>query len=188
MPHPLDERTLPGLDVVRIHALASVGILSIEDLAMAEPGQLEQLKGLSPEELAALKSAATALLLPHGVIPFQGTLPSPEDLARGLQAARYIENTATLVRRARASISRVPRKHPWAHKRTRRQLKKLRRALESLQQVVLGEGLSEVRLQALFQQLASLEAAIGPLLEQPLRKDTLRALRQAAKQARLSLT
>ncbi|MEM6927946.1 MAG: hypothetical protein AAF602_13525 [Myxococcota bacterium] len=110
--------------------------------------------------------------------------------SRGLQAARRLEASLGLVRRARAHLGRRPpsgsgRKH---HRRARRQLAKLTDVLAALQREVLEQGVSSSHLEQLTGVLDPLDAVLAATRESESRTRAFKRVRKAARTARHALT
>jgi hypothetical protein len=192
--HELKDHPLPGIDPRRLLRLTQAGLASLEDVVEAGPERLAELTGFDPKSCRALvRLARTALdRQDPDVIEFVPAKDEPSSvrLTRGLTAARNIERSVSLVRKARSHAGRKPAREGWAeaHGRARRQVRKLLERLEELQQVVLSEGLSQASHEHLDAELESLEQALQPLLAEPIRKKSLKRLRQAARQTRKGLS
>lgn len=184
--HSLEPNMLPGLTEDLLQALRQEGFHSVEALARATP---ERLAPIVAADLAdQLIGAACERVMPPVVIPLERTPPSSDQLTRGLDAARAIENTAGLTRKARSHSGKTPpRKLEWTHRRARRQLKKLVRALEGLQREVLTLGLTEVRAEALLVRLTEVDSLLQDFLAAPMDKRALQLVRRVAKHARKDL-
>lgn len=106
--------------------------------------------------------------------------------ARGLQAARRLEESLGLVRRARAHLGRRPpsesaRKH---HRRARRQLAKLGEVLADLQRKALESGVSSSRLERLAAVLDPLDEVLEGTRASESRARAFKRIRKAAREAR----
>jgi hypothetical protein len=115
--------------------------------------------------------------------------PASERLGRGLKAARHVERAVSLVRKARSHARRRPRKAAWqkAHRRARKQLKRLLDTFADLQQQVLSDGLSHASYEHLKTVLGRLEDSLSVPLQQDIRKRSLKRLARTAKRTRLEL-
>lgn len=108
-----------------------------------------------------------------------------EDLRRGLKAARRIESTTELVRRARrlAKASKAD-----GRRRARTKLKRLRGVLEALQQGVLRQGLSRAGWHSLKRELDEADDHLDAAIDRKrLKARHLRRLRVHAVRVRRSL-
>ncbi|MEZ4239559.1 MAG: helix-hairpin-helix domain-containing protein [Myxococcota bacterium] len=194
MAHALTEHSLPGLDPERLQSLVNAGVSSLEDVIDVGPGRLASLTGFDTKTCRALIRVAEAALARHdpAVIPFVPATDEPGSvrLARGLKSARRIERVMSVVRKARAHAGRRRDQKRWrkTHRRARRALKSLLATLEVLQQSVLSEGLSQVGHDHLDVELRALEARLSPMLDLPMRKRTLKRLRDIARTSDLSLS
>jgi hypothetical protein len=96
----------------------------------------------------------------------------------------------SVVRKARSHTGRRRDQKRWrkTHRQARGALKRLLGTLEVLQQSVLSDGLSQVGHDHLEVELRALESRLGPMLEAPIRKRTLRRLRKIARASDRSLS
>ena len=198
MAHALTDHPLPGLDEGRLAALASAGVLTLEDVVDAGTGRLATLTGFDTKTAGAVLRTALATLAGHDPTAARFAPPADEPssarLARGLGAARRIERVVSTVHKARSHASAPTRKGkpkerwPRRHKRARAQLRGLLDALEALQQSVLSDGLSQIAHDHLEVELRTFEGALQPLLDLPVRKRTLKRLARLAKATRRALT
>ncbi len=114
----------------------------------------------------------------------------PKARSRGLQAARRLEESLGLVRRARTHLGRRPpsevaRKH---HRRARRQLAKLIDVLTALQHEVLEQGVTSRRLERVSGVLHPLDEVLKSTRVGESRTRAFKRVRRAARQARHALT
>lgn len=190
MRHALADHPLPGIDAARLATLRRAGIDSLEAVVDAGPEQLETLTGFDAKTCVALVRVAQSMLVRAmpGVIAFhRPSVEAPiERLARGLEAARLVERVLGLVRKARSHLGKHPRKQKWAvaHRKARRQLKRLGAVLANVQQEILSDGLSERGIQHLRRELSPLDSSLRSLLEEPVKGAMLERTRRVAKQAR----
>jgi hypothetical protein len=192
--HALVDHPLPGLDAARLARLTEGGVTSLEDVVKAGPEHLSNLTGFDLKTCRALvRVAQSAMKAPtDGVIELvpRRSEPPTARLVRGLEAARRIEDITGQVRKARSRAGKKPRKpsHAEAHRRARRQLKKLGATLGEVQRMVLSEGLSAPAREHLADQLEPLETSLTSLLdESPFKKRHLRRLARVSKRARRRL-
>lgn len=197
MSHVLTHHSLPGIDPRRLKELSAAGLESLEDVVDAGPQRLAELTGFDLKTCRALITVASAALVQQDpyVIELAAVRDEPASvrLARGLQAARRVERALSVVRKARSHTApRAGRRAPrtgWAraHKKARKQLRKLLDRLEMLQQSVLSEGLSQISHDHLTGELDTLEASLQVILDQPVRKPALKRVRRLARTTRHAL-
>lgn len=192
MPHALTEAALPGVDPDRLRRLTDAGLISLEDVVEAGAARLAELTSFDPRTCRALIRAARAAirpLHPEVVELIPPDEPASNRLARGLSAARHIEDAASVLRKAKAHTGRRPKRESWRepHAKARRQLRKLLDHLEGLQQSVLSDGLSQAAHDHLQAALEGLAREIRPILDEPIRKRSLQRLRKAARRTRKGL-
>lgn len=108
-----------------------------------------------------------------------------ERLARGVQAARLLEEASERVRRARRRAKRA--KKSDARLNARKQLKKLRRRLQELQETVLSRGIDAEEHHTLAALLHALDLALDDFRDGKPRRKALRTIARAAKTTRKSL-
>ncbi len=185
--HALVDHPLPGIDGSRLRKLEKAGVDSLEAVVDIGPERLADLTGFdlkTSQALIRVAQSALARSLP-GVIEFvpPNAEPPTARLARGLEAARELERWLGLARAARSQVGKEPPKAKWgeAHSKARRQLKKLTRTLEELQQDVLADGLSARGFRHLRTQLASLKGLRAELDAPAGRKVYLRISKGAKK-------
>jgi hypothetical protein len=190
--HALVDHPLPGIDASRRRKLEKAGVDCLEAVVEIGHERLAELTGFDEKtSLALLRVAQSALArtLP-GVIEFvpPNSEPPTARLARGLEAARELERWLGLVRAVRSHVGKQPAKAKWAeeHHEARRQLKKLRRVLEELQQDVLADGLSSRGFRHLKAQLAPVQD-LRALTERPVKRRVYTKLAARARSARKGL-
>lgn len=106
----------------------------------------------------------------------------PKKRRRALEAARRIERTADLVRRARSHAREAQDER--RRKLARNALKKLRTELESLQRSVIREGLSSGKREILDEALGPVEDTIERFLGAVPAPELLKEVRKRARGAR----
>ena len=191
--HTLEHHPLPGLDAARLKRLAEGGVDTLETVVDAGPERLSALTGFDEKTCVALVRVAQSALVRSlpGVLEFAApSSESPiERLSRGLEAARVVERVLSLVRKARSHVGRRPEKKRWAesHAKARKQLRKLSSKLESVQQEILSDGLSEHGLRYLRQLLSPLDASLRSLLDDDVRGSTLKRTARVACRARRAI-
>jgi hypothetical protein len=173
--------------------LREAGIDSLEAVVDAGPERLESLTGFDRKTCVALVRVAQSALFRNmpGVIEFKR--PEVEApigrLARGLEAARLVEKVLGLVRKARSHVGKEPAQPSWAdaHRRARKQLKRLAESLALVQEDILSDGLSEQGLSYLRRQLSPLDASLRSVIDAKPRRRTLKRTARVAKRARREL-
>jgi hypothetical protein len=191
----LTEHLIPGIDRQRLQRLIDAGLSSVEDLVHAGPERLAEVTGFELATCRALVRVARSAMASSGpggaVVELAQSRNEPGSvrLARGLSAARTIEEAVSVVRKARTHAGKRPQKASWArtHRRARRQLRKLLARLQQIQRSVLSDGLSETAHDHLSGEVDALQRAVAPILDRPIRKKVLRALRQVARDTRHAL-
>ena len=114
-----------------------------------------------------------------------GDGPSRARLGRGVEAARLLEATADLVRRARSHAKQSSKaKH---RRKARRQLKKLIKALRSHQEQVLSQGLGPDDHEILREGLVDLDDTLQAFLDGKPKKKALQRVKKHAKRVRKDL-
>lgn len=113
--------------------------------------------------------------------------PATSDaLAAGVEAARRIEESTDRIRRARAHAKRA--RSSDVRESTRRQLRRLLRALHGRQEAVLSQGIAPEEHHALVAHLHAVDLALDEFLAtERLRKGTLKQIGKAAKTLRKAL-
>jgi hypothetical protein len=191
VPHPLKDHPLPGIDPRRLEQLSKAGLASLEDVVEAGPERLSELTGFDLKTCRALVRLSSSALAHQdpGVIELSPLRHEPGSgrLTRGLRTARSIERALSLVRKARSWASSAPKPLLERKRKTRRQLRKLLTRLESLQESVLSDGLSQHSHDHLSGELELFEATLEPLLGVPVKRKSLRRVRRLAKRVRQSL-
>jgi hypothetical protein len=194
MRHALADHPLPGIDAARLALLQEADIDSLEAVVDAGPEKLARLTGFDEKTCVALVRVAQSALVRNlpGVLEFvpKSAEAPMERLARGLEGARLVERVLGMVRTARSHLGKRPRKASMAkaHKKARRQLKRLGVVLAALQQDILSDGLSDKGIQHLRKQLSPLDASLRSILDQPVRAETLSRTKTVAKRARKELS
>jgi hypothetical protein len=191
VPHPLKDHPLPGIDPRRLEQLSNAGLASLEDVVDAGPERLSELTGFDLKTCRALVRLSSSALAHHNPDVIElGPLrnePGSGRLTRGLRIARSIERGLSLVRKARSWASQAPRSEGKHRRKTRRQLRKLLTRLESLQESVLSDGLSQRSHDHLTGELQLFEATLEHLIGASVKRKTLKRVRRLAKALRLSL-
>jgi sugar phosphate isomerase/epimerase len=188
--HLLSENPLPGIDPRRLRKLADAGLDSLESLVEAGLERVADVTGFDRKTSRALVRVAQAALSRHDrdVIEFSPAQdePSSERLGRGLDAARRVERAVSIVRKARSHTRRHPAKPSWAraHRKARKQLRKLLDELARIQRSVLSDGLTHVSNRHLKDVLQRMEESLAIPLEQDLRKRSLRRFSKTARRTR----
>lgn len=193
MVHALADHPLPGIDARRMKRMKAAGLDSLEAVVEAGPERLAEVTGFDAKTCRALVQVAASALARHDpdVIAFEPKRdePASERLARGLKAARRIERALSLARKARSEAGRRPERDEWvkAHRKARKQLRKLLEALQSLQQDVLSNGLSQAGYEHLKLELQQLEAGLHAALDAPADRRTFKRLARSARDTRHAL-
>jgi hypothetical protein len=191
VPHPLKDHPLPGIDPRRLEQLSNAGLASLEDVVDAGPERLSELTGFDLKTCRALVRLSSSALAHHNPDVIElGPLrnePGSGRLTRGLRAARSIERALSYVRKARSWAAQAPRSDSKRRRKARKQLGKLLVRLESLQESVLSDGLSQRSQDHLMGELQQFEASLEPLLGASAHRKALKRVRRLAKRVRQSL-
>lgn len=167
--HPLHQHPLPGLDARRLRALEAAGVSHLEDLVAAGADRLASLTQFDAKTCRALVRLAEGALdrETSSVIPLVDPTAGASRLSRGLDAARRLEKTHALIRKARSSWLPEDPRSGWRRRvrRARKQARRLEEHLTSLQQTLLAEGVSVAGDGHLRGLLEDLEAQLGACLQ-----------------------
>ena len=160
--HPLEENRLPGLGPIRQTRLEQAGVRTLEALADAAIDLIGSLPGFTPTIAERVQGAARDLLNalptePDPPLELIERLDEPEPdasvefeplrprLRRGLDVARRIEDTRSMIRKARALLRPERKRAPLHLEREmlRADLKRLMKTLARVQREVITHGLSK---------------------------------------------
>lgn len=193
MPHALTDHPLPGIDVRRLKRMKAAGLESLEAVVEAGPERLAEVTGFDAKTCRALVQVAASALARHDpdVIAFEPRRdePASERLGRGLKAARRIERALSLTRKVRSDLGKKPSREDArkAHRKARKQLRKLAEAMESLQQDVLSNGLTQRAYDHLKLELQQLESSLHAATDPPPDRRGYKRLARAARDTRHAL-
>lgn len=191
--HPLEDHRLPGLGPMRQTRLEQAGIRTLEALSEAPLELVGSLPGFTPTIAERVQASARDLLavIPEDTEPTVELVERVEEpvdsaefeplrprLRRGLEAARRVEDTRSMIRRVRALLRPERKRAPLHLEREmlRADLKRLIKTLARVQREAITHGLSKSASEDVDSLLSKMEHRLERFSEREQTAGTLRKL------------
>lgn len=191
--HPLEDHRLPGLGPMRQTRLEQAGIRTLESLSDAPLELIGSLPGFTPTIAERVQSSARDLLeaIPDDPEPTievvdrgdetsetTGLEPLRPRLRRGLDVARRVEDTRSMIRRVRALLRPERKRAPLHLEREmlRADLKRLIKTLARVQREAITHGLSKSACRDVDAMLSKMEHRLEKFADRPVTANSLRKL------------